>query len=88
MTLEEAIKYATSRSTNINLQYFISEWNDGYIIHSTSHMKRHPDTPFVYCTGDPNKQWYVVYDEKAKAFKHIVKKVKKSDRLKIKKSKL
>lgn len=73
MTLKEAITEVNTRSRNINLQYFISKWNDGYIIHSSFHMKRHPETEFVYSTGEINKVWSVVYDEKDKQFRHIIK---------------
>lgn len=75
MTFEEAIKHVNTRSSNINLQWFIVKWNDGYIIHSTSYMKRFPDTKYVYTTGDGNlhKSWYVEFDKEEKRFKHKVK---------------
>jgi hypothetical protein len=74
MTLEEAINEVHKRSGNINLQWFIEKWNDGFIIHSTSHMKRYPDTKYVYTTGDGNinKSWYVEFDKEEKRFKHKV----------------
>jgi hypothetical protein len=73
MTLKEAKKEVNSRSMNANLQYFISEWNDGYIIHCSSYMRRHPDTEFVYSTGPLDRTWEVVYSEKEKRFKHVIK---------------
>jgi hypothetical protein len=76
LTLEEAISHANSRSRNINLQWFVCPWNDGYIVHSSSHLKRHPDIEYVYCTGDPNLIWMIAFDETEKAFKHTVKKRK------------
>jgi hypothetical protein len=73
VTLEEAIKHANSHSRNINLQWFVCKWNDGYIVHSSSYMRRHPDVKFVYSTGPLNKVWRVYYSEDEKTFKHIVK---------------
>lgn len=73
MNLEEAIACAENRSRNINLHWFVCEWNDGYIIHSTGHMLRHPEIKYVWSTGDINKVWRVYYDEKEKIFKHIIK---------------
>lgn len=75
MNFKEAVKHANSFSRNINLQYFVCKWNDGYIVHSSSHIRRHPDTKFEYTTGDGNinKSWYVAFDKKEKRFKHIVK---------------
>ncbi len=52
MTLDEAIKIVNKRSTNINLNYYICEWNGGYIIHDTAYMKRNPNVKFVYSTGE------------------------------------
>jgi len=57
---------------NINLQYFVCEWNDGYIVHSSSYMRKHSDVEYVYATGEL-KTWRVAYDEKEKRFRHIVK---------------
>ena len=71
MTLQEAITEANSRSRNINLQWFVCEWNDGYCINSTTHIKRF-NTPFVYATGDINKSWDIEYDKTEKRFKHKV----------------
>jgi hypothetical protein len=75
MTFQEAVKHVNSRSGNINLQWFVCEWNDGYIIHSSTYMRRYPDTKYEYTTGDGNinKSWYVEFDKKEKRFKHIVK---------------
>jgi len=75
MTLEEAIKSADSRSRNMNLHWFVCEWNDGYIIHSSSHMIRFPDTKYVWSTGEL-QSWKVIYDEEERKFKHVVKKLK------------
>lgn len=73
MTLEEAIINAMSRSRNINLQWFVCEWNNGYCINSSSHMRRFPDTTYVYSTGPLNQSWNIIYDESEKIFKHIIK---------------
>jgi hypothetical protein len=75
MTLEEAIKEVNTRSGNINHQWFIAKWNDGHIIHSTSYMKRFPNTEYLYTTGDGNleKSWYVEFDKEEKRFKHRIK---------------
>jgi len=75
MTLGEAIEEVHKRSGNINLQWFISKWNDGYIIHHSTYMKRFPDTEYVYTTGDGNfdKSWYVEFSKDEKRFKHVVK---------------
>lgn len=72
MTLQEAVFLVNKRSCNINLQWFICKWNDGYIIHSTTYMKRFPNTNYVYSTGSLNKKWDVVYSPTEKRFKHIV----------------
>lgn len=72
MTLCEAIKRAKNYSGNINLQWFVCKWNDGYIIYSSTYMRRFPDTKFVYSTGKL-RTWKVMYDEKQKRFKHLVK---------------
>lgn len=50
MTIKEAIKEANSRPTNAGLNYYVSKWNNGYIIHPTSYMERHPSTIYVYST--------------------------------------
>lgn len=73
MTLKQAIKEVESRPRNINLQWFISKWNTGYIIHCSSYMKRNSHIKFVYSTGDLGKVWKVVYDNERKVFTHIVK---------------
>lgn len=72
MTLQEAISQVNKRSCNANLQWFICKWNNGYIIHSTSYMKRFPDTKFVYSTGPLERQWDVVYNSKERRFKHVI----------------
>jgi hypothetical protein len=76
MTLRESIKEVNSRSRNANLQWFVSVWNDGYIIHSSTYMRRFPDTKFVYSTGELNQVWDLVYDKKEKKLKHVIKKIK------------
>ena len=50
MNLKEAIKEANSRPTNTGLNYYVSKWNDGYIIHPTSYMERHSGTVYIYST--------------------------------------
>lgn len=50
MTIKEAIKEANNRPINSNLNYYVSKWNDGYILHPTSYIKRHPDTLYDYST--------------------------------------
>ncbi len=84
MTLKEAIKDADSRSRNMNLHWFVCVWNAGYIIHSSTHMRRFPDTKYVYSTGEL-QSWKVIYNEEERRFKHIVKKLKmgKEEALKI-----
>lgn len=77
MTLEEAIKEVDGRSRNINLQWFVCEWNEGFCINSSSHMRRFPDTKYVYSTGDLNKSWKVVYSVKEKRFKHVIDEIHK-----------
>lgn len=72
MTLCQAIKDANKRSRNINLQWFVCKWNDGYIIHSSTYMKRYPDTKFIYSTG-PLLTWRIVYDLEEYKFKHVIK---------------
>lgn len=72
MTLEEAISHANSLSRNVNLHWFVCKWNEGYIVHSTSYMRRFPDTPFVYSTGPIYQVWQIVYNTKEKRFKHII----------------
>lgn len=77
MNLQEAIKEANNRSRNANLQWIVSKWNDGYIIHSSSFLKRFPNTIFVYSTGPIDMIWDISYDKEEKRFKHIIKKQKK-----------
>lgn len=72
MTFDQAIAEVENRPRNINLQWFISKWNDGYIIHPSSYIKRHPETQYVYSTGDINRKWFVLYNEKENKFKHFV----------------
>lgn len=76
MNLREAKKEANSRSRNANLQWFVSKWNKEYIIHSSSYMKRFPNTEFVYSTGVLNQVWDIHYDKEEKKFKHVIKKIK------------
>lgn len=76
MNLREAIKEVNGRSRNANLQWFVSKWNEGYIIHSSTYMRRFPDTKFVYSTGELNQVWDLVYDKEEKKFKHVIKKIK------------
>jgi hypothetical protein len=73
VNLQQAVNHANDRSRNINLHWFVCKWNDGYIVHSTAHMLRHPDTEYVYSTGDLNRVWEVVFSKEEKRFKHIVK---------------
>jgi hypothetical protein len=56
MILEEAIKEASSRPRNVNLQFYVCKWNDGYCINQTSHMLRHPDEEYVWSTEILEKQ--------------------------------
>lgn len=76
MTLKEAIKNVESRSRNINLNWFVCKWNDGYIIHNTTFMLKHQECLSAYNTGDLNKVWTISFDENTKNFKHVVKRVK------------
>lgn len=76
MTLKEAIIEAESRSRNVNLHWFVSKWNEGYIIHSSNYMKRFPNTEYVYSTGQLNKFWDIVYDKDLRRFIHVIKKIK------------
>lgn len=50
MTLKQAIKLAKAKPVNENLYYCVGKWNDGYIIHSSTYMKRHPKTEIFYST--------------------------------------
>ncbi len=51
MTLEEAIEIVNGRPKNISLHWFVSKWNDGYIIHSSIYMQRYPQVEWVYSTA-------------------------------------
>ncbi len=73
MTLKEAIKECDDRPRNMNLHWFVCEWNDGYIIHSSTYMKRFPDTKYVYSTGPFDQEWYVDYNHNTGKFLHKVK---------------
>lgn len=73
MTLEEAIAEVNTRSRNINLQWVVSKWNDGYIIHSSNFIKRHPEVEYVYSTGDMTRNWELEYNKQEKKFKHVIK---------------
>jgi hypothetical protein len=48
MTLQEAIDIVNKKPCNVNLNWFISEWNGGYIIHSSTYMERNPGTIYIY----------------------------------------
>lgn len=72
MTLCQAIKEAKGRARNMNLHWFVCKWNAGYIIHSSAHLRRHPDTEFVYSTG-PLQTWSVIYCVQEYKFKHVIK---------------
>ena len=50
MTIKEAMKEVNSRPTNSALNYYVSKWNNGYIIHPTSYMERNYGTIYVYST--------------------------------------
>lgn len=41
MTLDEAKEWADKLPKNI--KYYVCPWNDGYIVHSQTHIERHPD---------------------------------------------
>lgn len=73
MTLKEAIYECNNRSRNINLHWFVSKWNNGYIIHSSSYMRRFPDTKYVYSTGPFNQEWYLEYNHNTGKFSHRIK---------------
>lgn len=72
MTLEEAKERLKNYSGNINLQWFVCKWNGGYIIHSSNHMRQHPNTPYVYSTGNFKQIWTARYDESIRAYRHVV----------------
>jgi len=72
MTLCQAIKSAKSRARNINLQWFVCKWNDEYIVHSSTHLRQHPDTKIIYSTG-PLQTWKIIYCVEEYKFKHVVK---------------
>jgi hypothetical protein len=57
MTLEEAIVIVNLRPRNVNLQWIVYKFNDGYAIGSSSYYKRHPDIEYEYATGDLNRIW-------------------------------
>ena len=59
MNLEEAIKWAERDVTNLSgiveaktIVYYVVPWNDGYVVLTESHIKRHPDIKWVYNTKD------------------------------------
>ena len=80
MTLAEAISSINTRSSNINLQWFILKWNDGYCVVSASYIKRFPNTKFIFAgskngekpTEFLNLVWSLEYDRKEDRFKHVV----------------
>lgn len=55
MTLDEAIKIADSKPKNQNLHWYVSEWNDGFIIHSSTYMKMHPEVDYIYSTTEDDR---------------------------------
>lgn len=55
MTLEQAIEIARKKPTNENLHWFVGKWNDGYIIYSSTYMKRNPGVKYVYSTLETKK---------------------------------
>lgn len=54
MNLNEAINFAERKFKNgggfSGVVYYISPWNNGYIIHPESYIKRNPETIIVYDT--------------------------------------
>ena len=70
MTLEEAINEINKRSINICLHWYVCKWNDDYIIHSSTYMKKFPETSYVYATGHFNNSWDIIYSLEHKTFKH------------------
>jgi len=50
MTKSEAIEAADSKPRNENLRYYVCKWNNGYIIHCSSYMKRNPHIKYIYKT--------------------------------------
>lgn len=74
MTLKQA-KYFVNNvySKNINLQWFICKWNSGYIIHSSSYMRRFPDAKYMYSTGPLEKTWETSYSKEHERFIHKIK---------------
>lgn len=53
MTLEEAITIVNSKPINPWMAYGVYKMNDGYVMASTSFIKRFPDIDYVYmCKGD------------------------------------
>jgi hypothetical protein len=65
---------AKNKSRNVNLHWFVCEWNDVYIIHSSIYMRRFPETKYVYSTGDFRSTWTVIYNPKTNSYKHVIKK--------------
>ncbi len=50
MTLEEAITWADSHVRNEVLNYYVLKYNTGYCVVSTSYIKRHNITEWIYTT--------------------------------------
>lgn len=73
MTRDEAITEVCARPRNINLHWFVCKWNDGYIIHSSTYMRRFPDTKYVFSTGPLNRKWEAIFSKEHGRFIHVVK---------------
>lgn len=59
MNLKEAIAWAErdtislfGRGGGSKLAYYVCPWNDEYVVHCNSYMKRNPDVKWVYNTID------------------------------------
>jgi hypothetical protein len=50
MNLEKAIEWANYQGS-LYLPYYVIEWNDGYCVVSANHIKRHPNTNWIYKTN-------------------------------------
>jgi|APSaa5957512535_1039671.scaffolds.fasta_scaffold19919_8 hypothetical protein len=49
MELEKAIEWANYQGS-LYLVYYVIKWNDEYCVVSHNHIKRHPNTKWVYKT--------------------------------------
>lgn len=47
MELDDAKKWADYQSSMF-LTYYVIKWNDEYCVINDNHLKRHPDTKWVY----------------------------------------